>query len=113
VLVSGLTLVGLIILALGVLGGWVGFAIALVLMILGVVALSRCVHWITQTNSNPEQPRRGSAGRNDALYITDDAREDISPHDTPLDSPAHREAVRRLHKTEHAPLPAGQQHPKS
>jgi len=83
--------IAIVLLALGLLGGWWGFGIAVALMIVGVLVLSRFVQRIAWTRKSPARLRQGLSGMNEDLSVTDDAHEEISAHDLPLDNPAHRE----------------------
>lgn len=97
-LLGGLIMVALVIIPLALLGGWVGLAIAVTMMIGGIFALIRYVQRIAWTRSSPKHLRRGLAGMNHDLAITDEAHEEPSPADVPRDSPAHRELLHRLRK---------------
>lgn len=96
-LFGGLIMVAIVIIPLALLGGWVGLVIAVTMMIGGIFVLTRYVQRIAWTRSSPKHLRRGLAGMNDDLAITDDPHEELSPADVPLDNPAHRELLHRLH----------------
>ena len=91
-------MVALVIIALVLLGGWDGLAISATLTICGIFALTRYVQRVAWTRNSPKHLRRGLAGMNDDLALTDDAHDQLSPHDVPLDSPEHRELLYRLHQ---------------
>jgi hypothetical protein len=91
--IFGLALVIVLVLAVG---GWGGFAAAIVLMILGVLLLTRYVQRISWTRRSPEHLRRGVTGMNDDLAHSDDAHETLSPVDLPQDNPARQELEERL-----------------
>lgn len=93
--IFGLALVIVLVLAIG---GWGGFAAAIVLMLFGVLLLTRYVQRISWTRSSPEHLRRGLAGMNDDLAHSDDAHETLSPVDLPQDNPARQELEERLHE---------------
>ena len=63
--------VGVIFALLGT-GGWVAVGAAIAVMVLGVVAVSRYVQWISLTRSSP-------------LPSSDEAQTGLSRHDFPLD----------------------------
>ncbi len=99
-LLGGLIMVAIVIIPLALLGGWVGLAIAVTMMIGGIFVLTRYVQRIAWTRSSPKHLRHGLAGMNDDLAITDDPHDELSPSDLPLDNPAHRELLHRLHNAE-------------
>ena len=105
-------MVALVIIPLALLGGWVGLAIAVTIMIGGIFVLIRYVERIAWTHSFPKNLRRGLEGMGDDLAITDDAHDELSPSDLPLDNPAHRELLHRLHEVDsrgpHKDRPAAQ-----
>ena len=92
----------LIIVGLIAIGGWVAFGFALGLLIVGVFAMSRWVQRVAWTRSSPAHLRNGLTGMNEDLANTDEAHDEISPHDLPPDSQAHRETIRRLHSAHRA-----------
>lgn len=92
--------IAIVLLALGLLGGWWGFGIAIALMIVGVLALSRFVQRIAWTRKSPASLRQGFSGMNEDLSVTDDVHEEISAHDLPLDNPAHRELAEHPQRPE-------------
>jgi hypothetical protein len=104
---AALFLLALVIVGLLALGGWVAFAAAILLLLLGLFGLSRYVQRIAWTRSSRVHLRRGLAGMNDDLSNTDDAHEDISPRDLPLDNPAHQEVEERI-REEQEKLPEDQ-----
>jgi hypothetical protein len=88
----------LIIVGLIAIGGWVAFGFALALLIVGVFAMSRWVQQVAWTRRSSQHLRGdGVAGMSEDLAMPDDAHDEISPHDLPPDSLAHRETMRRLH----------------
>lgn len=93
-------MVALVIIPLALLGGWVGLAIAVTMMIGGIFVLTRHIQRIAWARSSAKNLRRGLAGMADDLAITDDAHDELSPSDLPLDNPAHRELLHRLHKVD-------------
>ena len=90
-------MVAIVIIPLVLLGGWAGLAIAVALMVGGILVLTRYIQRIAWTRSSPQNLRRGLAGMNDDLATTDEPHEELSPADVPLDNPAHRELLHRLH----------------
>ncbi|HUB74987.1 MAG TPA: hypothetical protein VL979_13265 [Solirubrobacteraceae bacterium] len=78
------------------LGHWWGFAVAIALTLVGVLALSRYVERIAWTRRSPLHLRRGLRGMNEDLSVTDDSHAQLSPLDLPLDNPAHHELQQRL-----------------
>jgi len=87
----------LVIVGLVLFGGWVAFGFAVALMVLGVFALTRFVQRLMRTPSS--ELDAGLSGMHRDLSITPEAHEDLSPHDIPLDSPAHRELEHRLRRS--------------
>jgi hypothetical protein len=94
-LLGALIMVAIVIIPLVLVGGWVGVAIAVTLMIGGIFVLTRYVQRIAWTRKSPRNLRRGLAGMNDDLAITDAEHAQLSPHDIPLDNPGHRELLHR------------------
>ena len=86
--------VTIVVIGLGLIGGWVGFAIAVALTIFGVLLLSRYVQRIAWTSKSPERLRRGLAGMNEDFANSDDVHDEPSAHDIPPDNPLHRELER-------------------
>jgi len=92
--------IAIVVLALALLGGWVGFAIAVALMIAGVLIMSRYVERVAWTRRTPQRVREGMAGAERDLALTDEAHDEISVHDLPLDHPAHHELARLQRQSE-------------
>jgi hypothetical protein len=88
-------LLAVVIIALVLFGGWVGFGFALALLLVGVYVLSRYVQRVAWTRSSPERLRGGLSGMNEDLAVSDDVHEELSAHDLPPDSPARHEIVER------------------
>jgi len=84
----------------GAAGPWVALGVGLLLLVLGVLGLSRYVQRIAWTGSSRTHLRRGLSGMNVDMTVTDDAHEDISPEDLPPDSPTHHELERRIMEEE-------------
>lgn len=93
-------MVSLVIAPLVLLGGWGGLAIAVTVMIGGLVVLTRYVQRVAWTRGSPRNLRRGREGMEDDPAATDDAHDQLSPNDVPLDSPGRRELLHRLHEAE-------------
>lgn len=96
-----LPMAGFFVLALGIvgllaLGGWVAFAFAIGLLVVGVFALVRYVQRLAWTRKSRVHLRHGLSGMNEDLSVTDDAHTEVSPLDIPPDNPAHREVEDRL-----------------
>ncbi|MCW3020132.1 MAG: hypothetical protein JWN10_2440 [Solirubrobacterales bacterium] len=91
--IFGLAVVIVVLLAIG---GWVGFAVAIALMLIGVLALTRYVQRISWTRRSPREQRRGLTGMDDDLSHSDEAHETLSPVDLPHDNPARQELEERL-----------------
>lgn len=89
-IVAMFVFVGVVFLLLGVVRGWVGLGVAIIVMLLGVFAVSRYVQRIAWTRSSPELLRRGLAGMNEDLANSDERHTELSPHDFPQDNPARR-----------------------
>jgi hypothetical protein len=70
-------------------GGWVGFAIALALMLLGVVALTRFLQLMLKRR--PDVGGGAPGQLNEDLPVGEEVHSDLSSHDVPLENPAHRE----------------------
>lgn len=113
-LLGGLITVSLVIVPLVLLGGWSGLAIAVTLMIAGLFVLTRYVQKVAWTGGSPRNLRRGLAGMGDDLAVTDDARDQLSPNDVPLDSPRRRELLHPLDEADvgasHGGRPASASH---
>jgi hypothetical protein len=92
---AGVMLLACVIFALVLFGGWVAFGFAVALMIFGVFVLSRYVQRVAWTRQSRRRLRGGLGGMNEDLSITDDAHEDLSLHDLPLDSPMRHELAQR------------------
>ncbi|HEX4466540.1 MAG TPA: hypothetical protein VH025_05095 [Solirubrobacteraceae bacterium] len=92
---AGVMLLACVIFALVLFGGWVAFGFAVALMIFGIFALGRYVQRIAWTRRSRRRLRGGRGAMNEDLSITDDAHEDLSLHDLPLDSPMRHDIAQR------------------
>ena len=84
---------GLIVLIVGLvlIGSWVTFAVALALMLLGVVGMARFLRVVTAPDSREAEDRSGVRGMHEDLSISEEVHDELSAHDVPLGNPARRE----------------------
>jgi hypothetical protein len=92
---SALFLLALVIVGLVAIGTWLTVAIAILLTLIGLFALTRFVQRIAWTRRSGAHLRRGLAGMNDDLSNSDDVHEDLSAHDLRPDKPARKEVEHR------------------
>lgn len=92
--VGFVSLVLLVVVALAPIGGWVGFAIALALLALGIVGAVRYVLRLASSGDSPVLGQGRTADTSAESSPSEDARE-LEPSDLPLGAPARREVVRR------------------
>ncbi|HUN77556.1 MAG TPA: hypothetical protein VMU32_01410 [Solirubrobacteraceae bacterium] len=88
------SLVLLVILAIAVIGGWVGLAIALVLLATGILGGARYIERITWTRDSPDLLRGGPWSMHEDLSITQDTPA-LEPWDLPQGSPTRHELAAR------------------
>ena len=83
-LLGGVPIVlAVVIIGLVLTGGWIAFAIAIVLMVGGVIVLARVIRGATLDRASRKNLSQGLHGVSDDFAITDDAHEDILPQDLP------------------------------
>lgn len=73
------------------LDSWWTFAIAILLLIAGVFALTRFVQALGWTPRSGRRIEGGLKGMHEDLSISDEVHDELSPHDVPPDNPAHHE----------------------
>lgn len=88
-----ISLVLLIVVALGVVGGWVGAAIALGLVVMGLLGGARYVQQAGRTSASRQRLGGDGQGKDEDSSLTDEAQP--MPVDLPLGSPARRELIHR------------------
>lgn len=95
--------VAVVFVLLGV-GGWGAFAGAIVVMVVGVIALSRYIQWISWTGGPP--PRAGEAV-SEQPSVSEEEMGEITARDLPLDNPARAELLHREASAAAAPAGGG------